>query len=53
MCWDPNTENSDVYRCDDSHGPPFQRLHRTSMLSDERNSVDNNLHQQLDLEYPT
>lgn len=52
MCWYPDDENGDIDGGDESDGAPFQSSDRAAMFGDESDSVDDDLHQQLDLEYP-
>lgn len=48
----PYTEDGDVYGSDDNNSAPFQRPDCTAVFCDERNTVDDDLHEQLDLEDP-
>lgn len=52
MRWDPNNKNGNVHKSDENGRAPFQLEDCRSMFSDYRNSVDDNLHKQLDLEHP-
>jgi hypothetical protein len=52
MSGDPDAEYGNVDGGDQDDSAPFEPLDRTAMLSDERDSVDDDLHQQLDLEDP-
>lgn len=49
---DPNNKNSNVDKRNDNRRAPFQLKDSRSMLSDDRNSVDDNLKKQLDLPDP-
>lgn len=52
MRWDPNTEDCNIYSSDDSDSSPFEFFHRATMLSNESDSIDDDLHQKLDLKDP-
>ena len=48
----PDTEDGDVDGSDDYNGTPLDVADCVSMLSDKSNTVDDDLHEQLDLENP-
>lgn len=50
--WNPDTEDGDIDGRDDDDGPPLDVPDSVAMFSDERNTVDDDLHEQLDLEHP-
>jgi hypothetical protein len=52
MRWDPDTKDGDVDESDDYHCSPFEVPDSVSVFCDEGNSVDDDLHKQLDLEDP-
>jgi hypothetical protein len=52
MRWDPNNKDGNVHKSDENSCAPFQLEDCRSMFGDDRNSVDDNLHKQLDLEDP-
>jgi len=52
MCRDPDAEYSNVDSGDDDDSSPFNVSNSATMLSDQSNPVDDNLHEQLDLEDP-
>lgn len=48
----PDAEDSDVDCSDENDGAPFDVAYSVSVLRDKGNSVDDNLHKQLNLEHP-
>lgn len=52
MRWNPDAEDGDVDRRDDDDGSPFDVPDSFAMFSDERDTVDDDLHEQLNLEHP-
>lgn len=48
----PDAEDSDVDGRDEDYCSPLDIPDSVAMFSDERNTVDDDLHQQLDLEHP-
>lgn len=52
MRWNKNAENRNVNRCDNSSRAIFQPPNLFLVLCNNRNSVYDNLHQQLDFKYP-
>jgi hypothetical protein len=52
MCWDPDDEDGNVDAGDESNSAPLQSCNSTTVLGDQGNSVDDNLHQELDFEHP-
>lgn len=52
MRGNPDTEDGDVDGGDENNGAPFDVPHRAAMFGNERNSIDDDLHEQLDLENP-
>ena len=53
MSRDPNHHHQDIDGRDDKHSAPFNPPQGASMLYNERNSVDDDLHKQLNFEHPT
>lgn len=49
---DPDTEDGDIDCGDDNEGTPLDVADSLAMFSDQSNSVDDDLHEQLDLENP-
>lgn len=49
---DPDTEDGDINRRDDHSSDPFDFYHQLSINGDNKNPVDDNLHQQLDFKDP-
>lgn len=49
---DPDTEDGDVDGADDDQSAPFEVADGAAVLGDEGNSVDDDLHEELDLECP-
>jgi hypothetical protein len=52
MCWNPDDENGDVDASDENDGAPFQLSDSAAVFSNESDPIDDNLHEQLDLEHP-
>ena len=52
MGWNPNVEHGDVDASDDNSGGPFDLHDPLSVFGYHVDSVDDNLHQQLDLKHP-
>jgi hypothetical protein len=52
MCWNPNDENGDVDAGEQNDGAPFQIPDSAAMFGNESDPIDNNLHEQLNLEHP-
>lgn len=50
--WNPDTEDGDVDGRDDDDSSPLDVTDCLSVFSDERDTVDDDLHEQLDLEDP-
>ena len=53
MSRDPDAKHGDINHCDDLSCDPFYSYHQLSILGDNENPVDNDLHQQLDFKNPT
>ena len=49
---DPDAEDGNVDGSDEDEGTPFEFLNRTAVLGDECNSIDDDLHEQLNLKHP-
>lgn len=49
---DPDAEDGNVDHRDDSSGTPFQPAHKYLVIRDNSDSVDDNLHQQLNFKHP-
>lgn len=49
---DPDAENSNVDGSDDNDGTPFDVADSVSMLGNKGDTVDDNLHEQLNFEDP-
>ena len=49
---DPDAEDGDIDHGDDNEGAPFDFADGTPAFGDEGNPIDDNLHEQLDLEDP-
>jgi hypothetical protein len=49
---DENAKDSNVDTCRNNSSTPFKSLNCLSRLGDDADSVDDDLEQQLDLEYP-
>ena len=52
MSWDENAEDCYVDESHNQSSSPFHVLDCFSVLGDDRNPVDDDLHQELDFEYP-
>jgi hypothetical protein len=52
MCWDPDDENGDVNAGDENDGAPFEISDGFAMFGNESDTVDDNLHEQLNLKHP-
>ncbi len=52
MRWNPNAEDGDVDCRDDDECTPFDVADGISMFGNECNTIDDDLHEQLDLEHP-
>jgi len=52
MRWDPNAEDRDVDSSDDDYSSPLDTPYRVSVFRDQGNSVDDDLHEKLDLKGP-
>ena len=52
MSWDPDAEHGDIDHRDDHGSAPFDSYHQLSIISDNIDPVDNDLHQQLDFKDP-
>lgn len=52
MCRNPDAKDSDVGCCDDDYSAPFDAPYVFAVLSDEGNTIDNDLHKQLDFKDP-
>lgn len=52
MRWNPDTKDGDIDGSDDNDGTPFDVADGVAMFSNERDSIDDDLHEQLDLEDP-
>jgi hypothetical protein len=50
--WDPNAEDRDVDGSNDDYGSPLDPPYCITVLRNQCNSVDDDLHQKLDLEGP-
>lgn len=53
MCRNPDDHHHDVHSGDDEDSSPFDPPYSLSMLCNERDTVDDDLHKQLDFKYPT
>jgi hypothetical protein len=49
---DPDAKDCDVDQSDENGGAPLQSPNSGPLLRDDRDSVDDDLHEQLDLENP-
>lgn len=49
---DPDAEDSNIDGCNHSHSPPFDTPYRLSVLSYKSDTIDDNLHKQLDFKNP-
>lgn len=52
MSRDPDAEHHNIDHGDDRSGYPFDLYDQPSIFRNDINSVDDNLHEQLDFEYP-
>lgn len=52
MCRDPDTKDGYVDAGNNACCAPFQLHYRAIVLCDNCNSIDNDLHQQLDFKHP-
>ena len=52
MSWNPDTHNHDVHRSNENDSSPLQSPHGSTMFRNEGDSVDDDLHQELDLKDP-
>lgn len=52
MCGDPDAEDGNVDACNDESSAPFELSDGAFMFGDYCDSVDNDLHEQLNLEDP-
>ena len=52
MCRNPNNENGNVDSGNDNNGSPFDIADCAATFGDKGYTVDDDLHQQLDLEDP-
>ena len=52
VCRDPDTEDSDVDSGDDDYGAPFDIADCAAVFSNKGDTIDDDLHKELDLEDP-
>lgn len=52
MCGDPDAEDGNIDACNDESSAPFELSDGAFMLGDDCDSVDDDLHEQLNLEDP-
>lgn len=52
MCRNEDAKNGNIDESDDDSGAPFELLNGRSVFGNDGDSVDDDLHKQLNLEYP-